>query len=82
MTIRSATIADVQAIVEMIANDKLGRLREDYRRPLPEKYFAAFENIALDPNQELVVIDQTLGRQFAQSADQRVSHCLTVSDLN
>lgn len=57
MTIRAATIADVQAIVEMIANDKLGRLREDYRRPLPKKYFAAFENIALDPNQELVVIE-------------------------
>jgi len=57
MTIRVATKTDVQAIVEMIANDKLGSLREDYRKPLPENYFAAFQNIANDPNQELVVIE-------------------------
>ena len=57
MTIRLAIKSDVSAIVEMIANDKLGELRENYQNPLPEKYYEAFQNISNDPNQELVVIE-------------------------
>jgi GNAT superfamily N-acetyltransferase len=57
MTIRLAIKSDVSAIVEMIANDKLGKLRENYQNPLPEKYYEAFQNISNDPNQELVVIE-------------------------
>ncbi len=57
MTIRLAIKSDVPAIVEMIANDKLGKLRENYQNPLPEKYYEAFQNISNDPNQELVVIE-------------------------
>ncbi len=56
MTIRKATKKDVPFIIEMLANDKLGKLREDYQEPLPEKYYRAFGNIDKDPNQELVVI--------------------------
>jgi GNAT superfamily N-acetyltransferase len=41
----------------MIANDKLGKLREDYQDPLPKKYYEAFENITADPNQELMVME-------------------------
>jgi len=58
MTFRKATKADVPFIVEMLANDKLGKLREDYREPLPEKYYKAFENIDADPNQELIVVEK------------------------
>ncbi len=54
---RKATRHDVPFIVEMISNDKLGSLREDYKKPLPEKYYQAFVNIDKDPNQELIVIE-------------------------
>ncbi len=58
MIFRKATKSDVPFIVQMLANDKLGKLREDYREPLPERYYAAFENIDADPNQELVVVEK------------------------
>ncbi|WP_350285436.1 GNAT family N-acetyltransferase [uncultured Croceitalea sp.] len=57
MVIRKAKKADIPAIVAMIANDELGKLREDYRDPLPETYFAAFEAINSDANQELMVCE-------------------------
>jgi len=58
MIFRKATKADVPFIVQMLANDKLGKLREDYQEPLPEKYYAAFENINADQNQELIVVEK------------------------
>lgn len=57
MTPRKALIKDIPAIIQLIANDKLGKLRENYKDPLPKQYYDAFENIATDPNQELVVIE-------------------------
>lgn len=57
MIIRPAKKEDVSAIVEMIANDKLGQLRENFQSPLPENYYDAFENIDSDPNQELMVME-------------------------
>ena len=48
MIIRQAKIEDVPLIVEMLANDELGKLREDFQEPLPEKYYSAFENIDND----------------------------------
>ncbi len=54
---RKATKGDVPFIVNMIADDKLGSLREDYKDPLPEKYYQAFSNIDKDSNQELIVIE-------------------------
>ena len=57
MKFRKAKKDDVPKIVKMIANDKLGKLREDYQEPLPEKYYQAFENIDSDINQELIVIE-------------------------
>jgi len=57
MKFRQATKKDVPSIVAMIANDKLGMQREDYKTPLPEKYYLAFQNIDQDQNQELIVIE-------------------------
>ncbi len=57
MVFRKATKADVYDIVKMLAHDKLGKLREDFRTPLPEIYYRAFENINQDNNQELIVIE-------------------------
>ncbi|MEM6804191.1 MAG: GNAT family N-acetyltransferase [Bacteroidota bacterium] len=56
MKFRKAKKEDVTAIVAMLANDKLGKLREDYRQPLPDSYYQAFEAIYGDPNQELMVV--------------------------
>ncbi|MEQ8904857.1 GNAT family N-acetyltransferase [Ekhidna sp.] len=55
MKIRRATKDDIIHIVEMLADDELGSKREDYREPLPEKYFAAFSKIEKDLNQNLLV---------------------------
>jgi len=57
MKFRPARKEDVPSIVAMIANDKLGMLREDYKDPLPDKYYQAFHNIDKDQNQELTVIE-------------------------
>lgn len=57
MIFRKATKKDVQIIVKMIANDKLGKFRENYQDPLPKFYYKAFENITKDENQELIVIE-------------------------
>lgn len=56
---REATKKDVPFIVEMLADDKLGALREKYQNPLPQLYYDAFEEIDLDKNQELIVIENT-----------------------
>jgi GNAT superfamily N-acetyltransferase len=53
---------DVPTIVKMLATDKLGALREDFREPLPTKYYDAFTNIAADPHQELVVMETEEGQ--------------------
>lgn len=57
MTIRKATQNDLPALVRLLAQDKLGKLREDASAPLSPKYRQAFDNIAADPNQELVVLE-------------------------
>jgi ribosomal protein S18 acetylase RimI-like enzyme len=54
--IRKATQKDVPQIVQLLANDELGRQREDFRIPLPNTYLNAFEKINSDQNQELVVL--------------------------
>ena len=41
----------------MLANDKLGKLREDFTEPLSEKYLNAFDKIDQDPNQNLIVVE-------------------------
>lgn len=56
MTIRQAHKEDVISIVAMLADDELGRLREDFREPLPESYYQAFKTIEEDPHQSLMVM--------------------------
>ena len=62
MTIRKAETKDVVPIVEMLSNDKLGALREDFQIPLPGSYVEAFQNILNDPNQELMVLQHDSGQ--------------------
>ncbi len=57
MILRKATKKDVPFIVQLIADDVLGKQRENYQEPLPESYLKAFDNIDTDPNQELIVVE-------------------------
>lgn len=57
MKFRKAIRNDISKIVEMIADDELGKTRENYQTPLPLEYFTAFENIDNDKNQELIVVE-------------------------
>lgn len=59
MKFRKAVKEDIKQIVHMIADDELGALREDFKDPLPATYYKAFHNIDNDPNQELIVIQDT-----------------------
>jgi len=58
--LRKALLSDVPEIIGLLTNDKLGRLREDYQEPLPQKYLDAFEQIQSDPNQELMVLENEI----------------------
>jgi GNAT superfamily N-acetyltransferase len=58
IAIRSATRDDLPAIIAMLANDHLGSKRECYADPLPDVYYAAFNAIDGDPNNEVVVAEQ------------------------
>lgn len=55
VTFRIATANDLDKMVQMLADDELGKTRERYETPLPESYVKAFEAIDSDPNNELVV---------------------------
>jgi len=61
MKFRKARKEDVFFIVQMMADDELGKLREDFKDPLPQQYYQAFSNNDNDPNQELIVIENELG---------------------
>jgi GNAT superfamily N-acetyltransferase len=55
---RRATRAELPSIVHMLADDELGSQRERVENPLPESYYAAFEQINNDPNHELIVAER------------------------
>ncbi len=57
MKFRKATIKDLPTIVQMLADDDLGQQRENFQLPLPEAYLYAFEKIATDKNQELIILE-------------------------
>ena len=58
---RTAALADLPAIVELLADDELGRRREVVGLPLDQRYLAAFSAIEADSNQRLVVAVDAAG---------------------
>ena len=58
MKFRKAVREDVPAIIEMIVDDDLGKLRENLQDPLPKEYYRAFESIDSNEDQELIVVEQ------------------------
>ncbi len=57
MKFRKAVKNDLEKIIEMIADDKLGKTRENFKIPLPQDYIIGFNNIIADENQELIVVE-------------------------
>jgi GNAT superfamily N-acetyltransferase len=57
MNFRKATENDIFIIVEMMADDLLGKKRENFQTPLPISYINAFKKINADENQELIVLE-------------------------
>jgi len=55
--IRKACRDDVPHIVQLLANDPLGKQREICEDPLPQKYYTAFSEISSDQNNYLIVIE-------------------------
>lgn len=54
---RRATKNDLPTIVSLLADDELGRQREDLGPPLSPKYQEALEAINQDPNQYFAVVE-------------------------
>ena len=52
---RDATLADLPAIVTLLAEDTLGEKREDPSLPLDPTYIVAFETITANPDQRQIV---------------------------
>jgi GNAT superfamily N-acetyltransferase len=56
--LRDARREDVPAIVAMLADDMLGGAREVTREPLPQSYYSAFDALARDPNNRLLIAER------------------------
>ena len=57
VSFRPAVVSDLPGIVAMLADDELGRQREDPSTPLNAKYLDSFAAIDRDPNQLLAVVE-------------------------
>ncbi len=57
LTYREAAAADLERLVQLLADDLLGASREDVSQPLNPRYTQAFASIEADPNNELIVVE-------------------------
>jgi GNAT superfamily N-acetyltransferase len=60
--VREARREDVAAIVRLLADDHLGKDRETVTDPPLPAYFAAFDKVAADPRNLLVVAEDPAGK--------------------
>jgi ribosomal protein S18 acetylase RimI-like enzyme len=58
LTFRRASAADLEDIIALLADDELGRKREDPDPPLNPRYIDAFAAIDADRNQFLAVVEE------------------------
>jgi len=57
LTFRKAQLADLPEIIEMLADDFLGKSREEFSNSLPDFYLKAFEEINQSAENFLLVVD-------------------------
>jgi GNAT superfamily N-acetyltransferase len=58
LTLRDARRDEISAIVAMLADDMLGGSREVTTEPLPQGYYDAFDALARDPNNRLLIAER------------------------
>ena len=58
---RQAKQKDLPALIDLLADDELGRLREDPSTPVNPSYQRVFAAIQEDPNNELIVVESSGG---------------------
>lgn len=58
---REAGREDLELLVDLLADDPLGRLREEPSRPLPPAYLTAFDALTDDPNHLLLLAEEKDG---------------------
>lgn len=58
LVFRAATRDDLPAMIALIADDQLGKSRDDASLPLDQRYLDAFAAIERDDNQMLVAVEQ------------------------
>jgi GNAT superfamily N-acetyltransferase len=58
LSFREATAADLPAIIGGLADDELGRQREDTSEPLNPRYVKAFHAIVADPRQQFILAER------------------------
>lgn len=61
LVVRRAAAEDLPAIVRLLAEDQLGRTRDDPSDPLDPAYHAAFDRIAANPR-DLLLVGEIDGR--------------------
>ena len=54
---REAEEKDLSSLVELLADDKLGKTREDLSHPINQGYLDALRSILRDSNNELIVVE-------------------------
>ena len=54
---RRAKLDDLKEIVSLLADDKLGRMREQEGSEVAQEYLDAFAKIDSDPNQYLMILE-------------------------
>lgn len=59
LAFRSATEADLPAIVRLLIDDELGGKRERYTDPLPAEYGRAFDNLGRIGAEVILAVDQS-----------------------
>lgn len=55
MYFRDVVLDDLDAVVQMLADDILGSARETYQTPLPQEYLTAFKNLSSQSGNRLIV---------------------------
>lgn len=54
---REAHERDLAELIQLLADDALGKKREDTSRPVNDLYLSAFSSISVDPNNEITVVE-------------------------
>lgn len=58
LTFRQASQKDLSELIKLLADDELGKSREDISVPINKDYLLAFEKINKDPNNELIIVEE------------------------